>query len=62
MYIEVTGDYKFMRCGGSDRLIEQGLTFHRTHYRSYRGRQKKGVKFIQKREKDLEKEDDELGR
>ena len=42
MYIEVASDYKFTRCGGSDR--------------------EKGVKFIQKkREKGLEKEDDEVG-
>jgi len=25
MYIEVTGDYKFMRCGGSDR--KKGVQF-----------------------------------
>ena len=43
MYIKVTGDYKFMRCGGSDR--------------------KKGIKnSSRKREKGLEKEDDEGGR
>ena len=42
MYIEVTSDYEFMKCGGSDR--------------------QKGVKFMEKKRKGLEKEDDEGGR